>query len=130
MNEKPIKLYEKLYAENKILKGEKDRNALWLSKQKKRFGYSDNISFDIVLDDLYKIKTRFEEKTDWSKVKVDTLVKVKLLDRNKFVYRHFSKYEKGKVYCWNDGANSMTSEFKRDTYWPICEIAEKNESGN
>ena len=49
-------LYEKLYKENEEFRNDafqlKVYNQFWKSK----FGYSDNVSFDKVLEDLYELK--------------------------------------------------------------------------
>ena len=53
------------------------------------------------------IRMEFREVIDWSKVPVDTLVEVSD-NGEKFIKRHFAKYEDGKVYCFNDGYTSFT----------------------
>lgn len=55
-----------------------------------------------------------EKKIDWSKVKVDTLLKVKFFGSDKEVFRYFAKYENGLIYVWFDGKTSITAEDKYD----------------
>lgn len=49
-------LYEKLYDENKSLQESAYKRKHYTSKWKERFGYDDGVSFDIVLEDLLKMK--------------------------------------------------------------------------
>ena len=51
-----------------------------------------------------------EPEVDWSKVPIDTLIRVKLHESDDWIYRYFSKYENGKVYAWNNGTTSKTGE--------------------
>ena len=56
LESKPSELYEKLYAENKELKDSAYKTKQYFSEWKKKFGYIDAISFDVVLELLLKIK--------------------------------------------------------------------------
>ena len=56
------------------------------------------------LDEEYK-----EPEVDWSKVPVDTLIRVKNCESDNFVNRYFSKYKNGMVYAWTGGATSKTN---------------------
>ena len=49
----------------------------------------------------------FEEFIDWSKLPVDTLVEVSD-DGEKFIKRHFAKYENGYIHTWLNGKTSHT----------------------
>ena len=49
-------------------------------------------------------------KTDWSKVKVDTLIWVKT-SLGHWLRRYFCKYEGGVVWAYNDGCTSFTTEY-------------------
>lgn len=51
-----------------------------------------------------------EEDIDWSKVEVDTPVLVRQHEDNEWRKRHFAKYENGKVYVWNGGMTSFTTD--------------------
>ena len=66
-----------------------------------------------------------ENKTDWSKVLVDTPILVKDELAPKWIHRHFAKYENGKVYAWNDGLTSFTI-YNNDfvTWWLYAKLAE------
>jgi hypothetical protein len=59
--------------------------------------------------DLIKGAKPSVPKTDWSKVKVDTLIWVKSVDG--WVRRYFYKYEGGVVWAYNDGCTSFTTEY-------------------
>lgn len=67
------------------------------------------------LDEEYK-----EPEVDWSKVPIDTLIRVKNWESSDFVNRYFSKYKNGKVYAWNNGITSKTG--KSDSPWEYAEI--------
>ena len=67
------------------------------------------------LDEEYK-----EPEVDWSKVPIDTLIRVKNWESSDFVNRYFSKYKNGKLYEWNNGTTSKTG--KSDSPWEYAEI--------
>lgn len=71
------------------------------------------------LDEEYK-----ELEVDWSKVSVDTLIRVKNWESGDFVNRYFSKYQNGLVYTWANGATSKTSS--NDIPWKIAEIVNED----
>ena len=71
------------------------------------------------LDEEYK-----EPEVDWSKVPIDTLIRVKNWESSDFVNRYFSKYKNGKVYAWNNGTTSKTG--KSDSPWEYAEIVTEN----
>ena len=84
------------------------------------------------LDEIYFIsqiaRMEFEEVMDWSKVPVDT--KVLVSDDGKgWNWRHFAKYEDGKVYCFNDGYTSFTivdyAYLSNATPWEYCKLYQK-----
>lgn len=56
------------------------------------------------LDEEYK-----EPEVDWSKVPVDTLIRVKENKNDKWILRHFAKYKDGKIYAWDYGCTSKTT---------------------
>ena len=65
-----------------------------------------------------------EPEVDWSKVEVDTPVMVTDCRLNKI--RHFAKYEDGKVYCWDDGATSLTHD--HIVYWENARLLTEEEN--
>lgn len=67
------------------------------------------------LDEEYK-----GPEIDWSKIPVDTLIRVRFYKSDDWINRYFSKYENGKVYAWNNGTTSKTG--KSDSPWRYCEI--------
>jgi hypothetical protein len=69
--------------------------------------YSDKIESD---DDLIKGSKPSAPKTDWSNVKVDTLIWVKTAC-GLWLRRYFSRYEDGVVWAYNDGCTSFTTEY-------------------
>ncbi len=71
------------------------------------------------LDEEYE-----EPEVDWSKVPVDTLIRVKLYEADEWVNRYFSKYENGKVYAWDSGRTSKTG--KDNIPWQYAEIVNED----
>jgi hypothetical protein len=60
--------------------------------------------------DLIKGSKPSAPKTDWSKVKVDTLIWVKTAC-GLWLRRYFCKYEGGEIWAYNDGCTSFTTEY-------------------
>lgn len=71
------------------------------------------------LDEEYK-----GPEIDWSKVPVDTLIRVRFYKSDDWINRYFSKYENGKVYAWNNGTTSKTG--KSDSPWLCAEIVNED----
>jgi hypothetical protein len=68
------------------------------------------------------IRMRFKEVVDWSKIPVDTLVEVSD-DGEKFIKRHFAKYERGMIFVWTDGRSSKTAYSENDVVkWKMANI--------
>lgn len=72
-----------------------------------------------IISDRYKLKSLklISEDSlkvvDWSKVPVDTEVYVTYEDdilKNIWYSRHFAKYEHGRIYVWDEGYTSFTTE--------------------
>ena len=68
-----------------------------------------------VLETLYpekaiEIVMNYEPKVDWTKVSVDTKVLVKDCKKDDWVKRHFAKYENGKIYAYDNGKSSFTTD--------------------
>lgn len=59
-----------------------------------------------------------EPPIDWSKVAVDTPILVTYSGIHSWVKRHFAKYENGRVYAWNHGTTSWSSQM-----CTACELA-------
>ena len=64
-----------------------------------------------------------ELEIDWSKVEVDTPILVKFSEDGKWTRRHFAKFEKGRVYAWDNGGTSYTCD--SCSLWNYAELAEK-----
>lgn len=67
-------------------------------------------------------------KVDWNKVPVDTLVRVRDGEYEKWRLRYFSgffEYDSLKYATWNSGRTSKTAEGTDDfTTWRYCELVE------
>lgn len=57
------------------------------------------------LDEEYE-----EPEVDWSNVPVDTLIRVKENKIDEWVLRYFAKYKDGKIYAWDYGCTSKTTD--------------------
>lgn len=57
------------------------------------------------LDEEYK-----EPEVDWSRVPVDTLIRVKENKIDEWVLRYFAEYKDGKIYAWDYGCTSKTTD--------------------
>lgn len=76
-----------------------------------------NMRFSAWLMEEYK-----EPDVDWSKVPVDTKIYISASRGKNWVPRYFAKYENGKVYAWNNGATSWTTD---DMYgWDYAKLTE------
>lgn len=62
---------------------------------------------------------------DWSKVAVDTPILVRKFKDGKWIKRHFAYFEDDKVYAFDGGGTSWTSERHGDTTsWLYARLAE------
>lgn len=62
---------------------------------------------------------------DWSKVAVDTPILVRDFENAKWIKRHFAYFENGKVYAFDGGGTSWTSEHHGNTMsWLHAKLAE------
>ena len=69
-----------------------------------------------------------EPEVDWSKVEVDTPILVRDDENKEWNKRYFAKYEDGKVYAWNLGLTSWTTQDNNDlTHWRYAKLAESEE---
>jgi hypothetical protein len=75
-------------------------------------------------NDLIKGTEPSVPKTDWSKVKVDTLIWVKT-SFGCWLRRYFCKYEDGAVWAYNDGCTSFTTEYY--TAWSEASLTDPTE---
>ena len=67
-------------------------------------------------------------KVDWSKVKVDTPILVRDTEDEKWLKRHFAKYENGLVYVWTLERTSWTAPDDRCVMeWNYAKLAESEE---
>ena len=69
-----------------------------------------------------------EPPVDWSKVAVDTPILVRDNMKMSWVHRYFAKYEGGRVYVWDNGATSWSSNIVSS--WEYAKLAESEESND
>lgn len=85
------------------------------------------IRFTLWLDEEYIEPPKPE--VDWNKVPVDTLVRVRYDESNKWVLRWFKKYEFGAVapyVTWTNGNTRVTSGGLTE-HWKYCELVEEED---
>lgn len=78
-----------------------------------------------MLQAIWLLEDYEEPETDWSKVEVDTPILVRDNEDEKWIKRHFAKYENGRVYVWTLERTSWTTD--NVTYWNYAKLAESNE---
>lgn len=57
-----------------------------------------------------EIVMNYEPKVDWTKVPVDTKILVKNHTNEDWKKRHFAKYEDNKIYAYDNGKSSFTTD--------------------
>lgn len=68
-----------------------------------------------------------EPPVDWSKVPVDTKILVRDSEDEKWIKRHFAKFEDGKIFAWTGGVTSFSSESSDSiTWWMKAKLAEED----
>ncbi|MDY2725810.1 MAG: hypothetical protein SOV36_03205 [Anaerostipes faecalis] len=68
-----------------------------------------------------------KQEVDWSKVAVDTPILVRDSEDCRWRKRYFAKYKNGKVFAWNDGKTSWTSDDGDAVWWKYAKLADKEE---
>ena len=72
-------------------------------------------------------ESEYEEPSiDWSKIPVDTPILVRDSKNNKWLHRHFAKFEDGYVYTWDDGQTSWSSLMLGTADWKYAKLAEES----
>lgn len=79
---------------------------------------------DMWLEEEYK-----EQEVDWSKVPVDTPILVRESGRDRWVKRHFAKYEDGMVFAWRSGSTSWSNQSGCPSWWKYAKLADVKEEG-
>lgn len=87
--------------------------------------------FALWLDEEYTEPPKPE--VDWSKVPVDTLVRVKKHENCEWVLRYFKGVDKSnpekKYEAWWNGATSKTAN-DNSIHWKYCELVEEKDDGS
>lgn len=64
-------------------------------------------------------------KVDWSTVKVDTPVLVSSCEDGQWTRRYFAGYNDGKVYTWDGGATSWSTDDENQiSWWDYAKLSE------
>lgn len=78
--------------------------------------------------DEEKYKWAYEEHSDsmvnWTEVPVDSRIYVKGCEKDDWQTRHFAKYSDGKIYAWQGGQTSFTSNEGEYVCWDFAKLAE------
>lgn len=86
------------------------------------------IRFTLWLDEEYE-----EHEVDWSKVPVDTLVRVRERENQKWILRYFKGINEDSLRhryeVWESGATSKTASGKY-LCWKYCELVEDEDNGS
>mgnify|MGYP003443738311 FL=1 len=78
-----------------------------------------------MLQMLWLLEDYEEPEVDWSKVEVDTPILVRDNEDDKWLKRHFAKYENGRVYVWTLERTSWTTlDDKCVMDWNYAKLAE------
>ena len=89
------------------------------------------IRFTLWLDEEYMEPPKPE--VDWSKVPVDTLVRVRDREDREWILRYFKGINDGNAMCrysaWESGATSKTADGKY-LCWKYCELVEDEYNGS
>lgn len=81
---------------------------------------------EIACETLAKQWLDEEYKTDWSKVPVDTPILVRDNRTQRWLHRHFAKYENGKVFAWAEGLTSWSAGDTICVDWKYARLCEDN----
>ena len=96
--------------------------------------YSINCAWCKFLTELWLDEEYEEPEVDWSKVPVDTLVRVRDGEYEKWRLRYFCgffDYDSLKYATWNGGKTSKTADGTFDyTPWRYCELVEDEDGSN
>lgn len=89
------------------------------------------IMFSFWLDEEYEEPPKPE--VDWSKVPVDTLVRVRDLESEEWTLKYFKGIDEeapeSRFMAWDDGATSKTA-YGNYTHWVRCELVEDEDGSN
>ena len=72
-----------------------------------------------------EIVMNYEPKVDWTKVPVDTKILVRDYEEENWTKRHFAKYEDGKIYVYDGGKTSFTTNSVSS--WRYGKLYKENE---
>lgn len=78
--------------------------------KKKACNVFSNCSQCYLIQQLWLDEEYEEPEVDWSKVPVNTLIRVKENKIDEWVLRYFAKYKDGKIYAWDYGCTSKTTD--------------------
>lgn len=88
-------------------------------------------ALNLWLDEEYEESPKPE--VDWSKVPVDTLVRVRDFEDEELILRYFKGIDEeapeSRFMAWIDGATSKTAYGGNYTHWKYCELVEDEEYG-
>lgn len=71
---------------------------------------------------LYIEVEKHVDCVDWENVPVDTKIIVSHSPNSPDYYRYFAEYKDGKVYAWDYGATSWSSDVKSKNWWEHAKL--------
>lgn len=87
--------------------------------------YTVHLLSDIFESTNYIDIAKALNKVDWSTVKVDTPVLVSSCEDGQWTRRYFAGYNDGKVYTWDGGATSWSTDDENQiSWWNYAKLSE------
>ena len=86
--------------------------------------FSTLVVKDLLTDRNYIAIEDHIDVVDWENVPVDTKIIVSHSPNSPDYCRYFAEYKNGKVYAWDYGATSWSSDNKSKNWWEHAKLAE------
>lgn len=84
--------------------------------------FSTLVVKDLLINRNYIAIEDHIDVVDWENVPVDTKIIVSHSTGSPDYYRYFAEYKDGKVYAWDYGATSWSSDFKSKSWWEHAKL--------
>lgn len=84
--------------------------------------FSTLVVKDLLINRNYIAIEDHIDVVDWENVSVDTKIIVSHSPNSPDYYRYFAEYKDGKVYAWDYGATSWSSDVKSKSWWEHAKL--------
>lgn len=84
--------------------------------------FSTLVVKDLLINRNYIAIEDHIDVVDWENVPVDTKIIVSHSPNSPDYYRYFAEYKDGKVYAWDYGATSWSSDVKSKSWWEHAKL--------